>query len=33
VNARYLKIVALSEVNGQDFASIAELDIVPAESK
>ena len=33
VNARYLKFVALSEVDGQDFASIAELNIVPAESK
>ncbi len=29
VTARYLRLVALSEVNGQDFASLAELDILP----
>ena len=31
VTARYLKLVAKSEVNGQDFASIAELDVLIAE--
>ena len=29
VTARYLRFVALSEVSGQDFASAAEIDIVP----
>jgi beta-galactosidase len=29
VTARYLRFSALSEVNGQDFASAAEIDIVP----
>jgi hypothetical protein len=29
VKARYLRFVALSEVNGQDFASAAEIDIIP----
>ena len=31
VTARFLKFVALSEVHGQDFATVAELDIVRAE--
>jgi beta-galactosidase len=29
VSARYLRFVALSEVNGQDFASGAEIDVIP----
>lgn len=29
VTARFLRLVALSEVNGQDFTSLAELDIIP----
>jgi len=29
VTARYLRFVALTELNGQDFASAAEIDIVP----
>jgi beta-galactosidase len=29
VKARYLRFTALSELNGQDFASAAEIDIVP----
>jgi beta-galactosidase len=29
VKARYLRFVALSELGGQDFASAAEIDIVP----
>jgi beta-galactosidase len=33
VNARYLKIVALNELSGQDFASIAEIGIIPAQAK
>jgi beta-galactosidase len=33
VNARYMKIVALSELTGQDYASIAEIDIIPAKAK
>jgi beta-galactosidase len=32
VNARYLKIVALSELSGQDYASIAEIGIIPAQA-
>jgi hypothetical protein len=31
VTARYLKVVAKSEVNGQPFASIAELDVLTVE--
>ncbi len=31
LKARFLKVVARSEVNGNPFASIAELDILPAE--
>lgn len=27
--ARYLRFTALSEVNGQDFASAAELELIP----
>jgi beta-galactosidase len=33
VNARYMKIVALSELTGQDFATIAEIGIIPAPAK
>ena len=29
VTARYLRFTALSEVNGQDFASAAELELIP----
>ena len=29
VSARYLRFVALSEVNGQDFASAAEIEVIP----
>jgi beta-galactosidase len=32
VNARYMKIVALSELTGQDFATIAEIGIIPAKA-
>jgi hypothetical protein len=31
VKARYLKVVARSEVNGNSFASIAELDVLTDE--
>ena len=31
LTARYLKFVVESEVNGRPFASIADLDILPAE--
>src|SRR5262249_5457173 len=29
--ARYIRFVALSEINGQPWASVAELDLVPAQ--
>jgi len=31
ITARFMRFVALSEVNGQDYASVAELSIVPAQ--
>ncbi len=30
MNARYVRLVALSEINGKDYTSLAELDLVPA---
>jgi hypothetical protein len=33
VKARYLKVVASSEVNGQPFAAIAELDVLMDERR
>lgn len=33
VTARFMKFVALSEVEGQDYATIAELSIVKAEER
>jgi hypothetical protein len=33
VTARYLKLVAKSEVNGQPFAAIAELDVLMDERR
>jgi hypothetical protein len=29
VSARYLRFVAVGEVNGQDFAAAAEVDVLP----
>ena len=33
VTARFMRFVALSEITGQDYATVAELAIVPAQGK
>jgi len=33
IRARFLKLVALKEIRGQPFTSIAEIDIIPADQR